>query len=247
MCRKSITCARTRSMGFLLALLLILAAPVQAPAGAAGTGATLASASISQLMPQQTNQWILIPDWLAGTWRARSELILSSFDYEHGRSVIDSPVKLSISRVSVLGAQKDSRGGMWHYIGVPFTRSIKTDSFSEYQKVEQISLLESSSDKLTVSTMAMVTRIDKGGRETLEVFREETATTYTPLKDGLIQVTFSTKDFDLQGRPTFASIETCLEKRISGFHEIDQDENGNLRELFRQFLSDNGMGNLWQN
>jgi len=204
-----------------------------------------AQAMTNTVIAPQVNYWFPVPDWLAGTWQATSEIVLDAYDHSQGTSELNGPVKLKVTRESVIGTQKDSLGRIWYYAGTPYTRALESDSFIDYQQMERIIPVESSLGKVVVRTLATVTRLDKQSQQLLNVFKVETTTTYTPLSVNLIQASFLINDFDMEGRPLYSSKAYCCETRIKPFRVVDQDERGNNRLKFEEFLAANGLRNLY--
>ena len=97
---------------------------------------------------------------------------------------------------------------------------------------------------MTVDSLATVSRADKQTGDAQTTFKEETITTYRPLTPDTIQANFLINDFDMQGHPLVSSRALCYEMRVEPFRVIDQDERGELRRKFQDFLSTNGLSDL---
>jgi hypothetical protein len=190
-------------------------------------------------VPHQTTDWIPVPSWLAGTWEASSEVVLYSFDYRQQVNVVGEPASVKIDRVSTVGVQRDPRGTIWHYTGVPYRRSVEAGGYIEYQDMQDLKLLRCSDDELKVQCRANVSRRNRDNGEVFDSFREDTITTYSQLQDGLIEVNFMITDFDAQNKPIHAARTVCTERRIKPFIEVNNDERGNLREKFDSFMMNN--------
>lgn len=180
--------------------------------------------------------WLLIPPWLAGTWRAREQTILQAYSYSERRQTVTEPLKIAIDRVSRIGVQRDKDGGIWHYTGIPYIRSIETPSYVVTQHMDYIRLLSSSAETYVVQSSGIVTRVDKKSNEVFDVFREVTNTHYFQVSDGIIQVLFDVRDYDVAGAPKYSSWSGCYEWRIEPFRTINRDERGNLSQAFKDFL-----------
>jgi len=212
---------------------------------ASPTAVTLTA--VNGIAPSQINNWILIPQWLAGSWQSDSEMILNDYDYSKGRTVIDTPIKVNMKRQSTIGMQRDSTGQIWYCAITPYERTIETTSFTEHQQMEKISLLKSDPTEITIYCSANITRSSKDTKQVIITFKEETVATYDPLNDGLIQVSLNIKDFDQEGQPLYSSQAICTETRTKSFTIIDKDERGDLHAQFKAFLLANGMSNLVYN
>ena len=182
------------------------------------------------------DRWIPVPAWLGGTWRANSQIVLYSYNFQLKQYVVSSPTKIPIDRISTIGAQKEDNGQLWHYTAAPYLRVIETPAYIERQWIEHVSLSKNMPNLFSLRCLASVTHFDKKTFEVLDVFNEETVTSYEPLADGVIQVTFVVNDFDFLGHQRTASRSTCTEYRIKPFERVDMDKRGNLRRLFLDFL-----------
>lgn len=160
---------------------------------------------------------IPIPPWLSGTWVARSEIILYSYNCVSQHTDIEQPVTISITRESSIGNSRDANGQIWHRVNGSYARTIATKAYIESQQIKRLQLVPSAVDELKVQCGALVTRLSPDGSEFIDSFWEETTTTYTPLQDGLIAVTFAISDFDLNGKPLKRSRAICVEKRVRPF------------------------------
>ena len=188
---------------------------------------------------RETSDWIPVPAWLAGTWEASSEVVLYSFDYRQQINVVGEPASVKIDRVSTVGTQRDSRGTIWHYTGVPYRRSVEAAGYVEYQDMQDLKLLRCSDDELKVHCRANVSRRKRDSGEVFDSFREDTITTYSQLQDGLVEVNFTITDFDAQNKPIHAARTVCTERRTKPFAEINNDDRGNLRDKFKTFMLNN--------
>lgn len=195
----------------------------------------------------QNNNWFPVPEWLAGTWEAKSELVVDAYDYRSHTHTIDSPTQIDLERQSVIGMQKDNVGRIWYYAGTPYVRRIETHDFDEYQQMERVSLVNGDSMEVTVNCLATVTRIAKSNNEIQQVYREETIATYYPLSADTLRARYVINDYDTQGRPISSSQAYCTQNRRKQFESVDCDERGDLRQEFQRFLVDNGLSNLLAN
>lgn len=189
--------------------------------------------------------WMRIPAWLAGTWQAKSEVVLHVYDYRQRADVVGEPVKLNIQRTSVIGMQADKLGRLWHCASIPYIRTIDIGQYVERHEMISVVPNEISDSKVVVTCVSFVSRIDRRNGELVSIFKEHTVTTYAPVHDGLIQVTFIINDYDMKNRPIFWSKKLCTEKRIKPFRIINQDdERGELKRSFRRFLLEQRMADV---
>ncbi len=185
----------------------------------------------------QSNQWIPIPAWLAGTWQAKDQTFLDSYDCRTGRHLLEQPTTLQINRIRMIGTQQDDTGRIWHYAATPYVREIEAQTHLERQIIDQLVLLRSESNQVIFCTTGRVTRWSKGTKELLDYFYERTVVAYTPVDENTMKSELVVTDFDPDKQPLHSSHSVCLEQRVKPFAVIDRDERGDLRSKFLQFLS----------
>jgi hypothetical protein len=189
--------------------------------------------------PQSRVDWVQIPNWLAGTWQTNSEVILYSHSHRLRTTVVSQPVIVRVKRRTTIGVQKDQYGNVWHYAGGPYYKTMETDSYKEVHQIYEVSSINYGDFELTTNTQATVARSDSASGQLLDVFLEQTQTTYSYVDDGVIEVRFLIKDMDLKGNPFQTTRAVCIEKRARPFVAIDADGRGDLRAKFREFLIQN--------
>ncbi len=185
----------------------------------------------------ESNKWIMIPDWLAGTWRANSEVVMEAYDLVHNQSLLTQPKTISIERTRTIGMQRDRWGRIWHFAGVPYTRVNNAGNIVESQKIESIVFQRITNSEVVVRSTATIVHFRKDTGDASDTFREETVTTYTPVESGIIRVSFVIKDTRLEDNtPILYSEKMSLEKRIKPFTVVDYDsDRGDLKMKFKQF------------
>lgn len=200
------------------------------------------------VLPVPSENWMPVPNWLAGTWWADNEIILESRDYTGTREASPGnprfPLQLSIKRTSVIGTQRDAGGQIWHLASAPYTRTTETASFIEKQQIQSVRLLERNPKMVKIATAAIVTRTSKDSDESFAIFKEDTTTTYQPVEDGIILVTFEINDSDLSGRQLSTSKALSVELRVKNFVTVDRDQRGDLKQEFRDYLESRSLQNL---
>lgn len=188
--------------------------------------------------PANDNQWIPIPSWLSGTWQARFQTFLDTYDCRLGKRTLEQPATIPIHRQRAIGAQQDTSGQIWHYAGTPYIRNAETDSYSESQTITKLSVLNSEPSLLKLCTIGEVTRWSKSTDEVIDNFVERTIVSYSPLSEGVIKVDLTITDFDENGRALRQADSVCVERRIKPFVAINRDDRGDLREKFLRFQAE---------
>lgn len=190
-------------------------------------------------MPEEIESnytWMAIPGWLAGEWTANSETILQAYNYRQHQQTVNEPVKIKIKRTSFFGTRRGKDGRIWHCAHTPYEIKIDAGSYIEYQIIEKISIDKISDNEVKVVTSAVVSDVSKLTSDIIEFFKEETVTTYIPLRDGLIQATFVVNDYDVAGQPIYFSNRVCLEKRVKCFEAIKPSDENNKVDEFMSFF-----------
>lgn len=190
------------------------------------------------------NQWIPVPAWLSGTWQARFQTFLDTYDFRLRKKTLEEPATLHIHRERTIGAQLDESGQIWHYVGAPYVRTSETESYTESQTITRVSVLSSDSTQVKLCTVGEVTRISKPDGDEVDRFYEKTVVTYSPLNEGVIKVDLTITDFDINGHALRQAQSVCVERRVKPFLVIDRDERGELREKFLRFLTERNQAQL---
>jgi hypothetical protein len=198
----------------------------------------------SSAQATQSNAWMLVPEWLAGTWQTQSELVLEAYDYAARRQLVQSPVLLKVERTSTIGSQKDCLGRVWHFCGTPYVRFNNRGQFDEYQTIQSLTSSSDQHGQLVINCRANVAHVNKTTGAVVERFQEITTTTYSPVDNNAILVNFEIMDYDQIGVPLLCSHKQSLETRIKPFELVDRDERGDLRQLFCRYLAGYGLNSL---
>lgn len=184
------------------------------------------------------DQWIPMPAWLAGTWQAKTQTFLDSYDCKTGRHLLEQPTTLQINRIRTIGTQQDDTGQIWHYAATPYVRNIETQTHTERQIIDQLVLLPSGTDKVMLCTTGRVTRWSKSSKELIDYFYERTLVAYYPVDEDTIKSELIVTDYDPDKQPLHSSHSVCLELRVKPFAVTNRDERGDLRSKFLRFISE---------
>jgi len=192
---------------------------------------------------EQANQWVKVPEWLSGTWIVRDETAILRRDFIKDK-VDDHPSVFSAHQEFTYGSQKDRQGGIWHYVGVPYTSKTRLTAYQEFHQVKEKQFLKANENGVQFRTLMTVVRVSNLNNRVSDSFQQESITRYRPYEDGVIEMTASTKTFDASGRAMFQQDNEAKIRRYKHFAVINQKDGKNLRELFVQYLQDNGLSNL---
>jgi hypothetical protein len=189
------------------------------------------------------NLWIRIPRWLAGRWSVSLETTVFHEDYLSGRITTPQIEFHAKSRFSY-GHQRDSRGDVWHYLGTPYTSTTDVDDYTEFHQVASKNLVESNANTASLKTRVTVVRANKSTLLVVKTFQQESITKYTYISPGELFLQSSTKVFDASGEPTDEVQNEARVHRVAPFIPIESGDGRNYRELFRQFLTAEGLPQL---
>lgn len=189
---------------------------------------------------QPGNNWSRIPDWLAGTWSSTEETAVYREDYRTGKKS-SSPYTFGAKSKFSYGKQQDRQGQIWHYLGVPYNSDTEFDEVHEYHRVSLKEILESDDDKVVVRARVTVIRVSTWSGEISETYQQESITSYSRLKDGMLKMESSTKAFDADGRPTSLTNNVAKIRRCKPYSAVDFENGKNLKALFVDYLKGKGL------
>jgi len=192
---------------------------------------------------EANNNWVKVPTWLAGTWNVNEETAILRQDYKSGR--IDRTPSVFMARQEfTYGSQKDRQGGIWHYIGAPYTSKTRLTAYQEFHQVKEKQFLVANEAQVQFRTLMTVVRVSNLNGRVADSFQQESITSYRPVEDGIIALAASNKTFDANGRAVFQQENEARIRRYKHFYETDKKDGKNLKELFLQYLEANGLSNL---
>ena len=192
---------------------------------------------------EANNNWVKVPAWLAGTWIVHDETAVLRQDYKTGR-IDRNPTVFMAKQEFTYGSQKDRQGGIWHYIGAPYTSKTRLTAYQEYHQVKEKQFLVANESQVQFRTLMTVVRVSNINSRVADSFQQESITSYRPVEDGIISLAASNKTFDANGRAVFQQDNEARIRRYKHFYETDKKDGKNLRELFLQYLEANGLSNL---
>ncbi|CAN5384750.1 hypothetical protein BH11CYA1_BH11CYA1_32490 [soil metagenome] len=192
---------------------------------------------------EANNNWVKVPPWLAGTWTVREETAVLRHDFKTGR-IDRNPSIFMAKQEFTYGSQKDRQGGIWHYIGAPYTSKTKLTAYQELHQVKEKQFLVANDAQVQFRTLMTVVRVSNMSGRVADSFQQESITSYRPVEDGIISLAASNKTFDANGRALFQQDNEARIRRYKHFYETDKKDGKNLRELFLQYLEANGLSNL---
>jgi len=201
------------------------------------------SVSVLQETSEPSNVWVKLPAWMCGTWRIDKETTVHRMDFPKNE-VNNKPMSFQARQVFPYGMQKDREGNVWHYVGIPYNSSSKLTLFAEHHLVSEKKFDRTDAQMVRFRSVMKVVRVSFS--KISESYQQESITTYTPnpTTDDLINLSASTKTFDEVGQPKYQADNVAQVRRVKPFVEINEYKGRDMRKLFREFLTSNGLTNL---
>lgn len=199
------------------------------------------SASALEQTGEPANEWVKLPAWMCGTWRIDRETTVHRKDFKTNE-VNNKPMPFQARQVFAYGMQKDREGNVWHYIGVPYNSSSKLTLFAEHHLVSEKRFDRSDAQMVRFRSVMKVVRVSFSNIS--KSYQQESITSYTPKTDNLIDLSASSKIFDDDGQPKSQADNVAEVRRLKPFVEIKEYKGQDMRKLFREFLTSNGLTNL---
>lgn len=190
------------------------------------------------------NNWIRVPAFLAGTWLVKNETAVYRKDFKTGK-IYQSPLTYKARHEFSYGHQQDPQGGIWHYVGVPYTSETRSSDYIEYHKVSRKDFQVLTDSEVRFRCLMNVVRVSHYDDDRISgSFQQESITSYRPLEEGTIELTSSTKSFDQAGLPSFETCNNAVIKRSKPFKPVAEKDGKDLKALFIEFLTATGKSNL---
>jgi len=140
----------------------------------------------------------------------------------------------------VTGAEQKSKDGQyWNYAKVPRTQVKDVLQGKAYLRAVREELISVSDAKLVLKFNYFQIIVDDKG--TIIANKQvQSINTYTPLDDNLVLLRTSLKSFDGDGQPEILQHGEKIMRQIEPYHQIDEQDGENLKQLFVEFLKKTG-------
>ncbi len=192
----------------------------------------------------QSNEWIKLPSWMCGTWSVDYETAVLRRNFKTDETLTD-PHRFKARRTFVYGMQQDKEGGIWHYVGMPYSSRTKLSEFDEHHLVTSKTFDCSDPSRVLVRSLAKVIRVQHIDNVILDTFQQESVTSYMPASNGSdLFLSASTKTFDANGVPVLQGDNTADVKKTKSFTPVEVQKGKNIAQLFRDYLIGHGMAHL---
>jgi hypothetical protein len=187
------------------------------------------------------NVWIPVPEWFAGKFHSDSQNVVLMYFYKTGRSAPPFVMKEVSDLTSSQQRSKD--GQYWQYVKIPRTQVEEIEEGKAYLRAVREDLISESDTKLILKYNYCEIKVNDGGR-ILSTKQIQSINTYTQLDDDLVMLRSSLKSFDGDGQPVILQHGEKILKRIAPYHEIDESDGQNLKQLFTEYLKKTGHEDL---
>jgi len=193
------------------------------------------------------NNWILIPDWLAGTWQFKTETV-TSLTALVKRKYPPTPFNIHNEFTKKFGYQKDKNGGIWDYLKVPFSYTTTLDEgLKAYFVDSELEVLSTTSDSTIRRLFGMDSVYSPKDQVISLTQQKECLNRLSPMGDNLIRIDSSTKIFDMHGKPEVTKESNVIGSLIKPFEQVDTDGTQNLKQMFIEYLQTHGKADLVPN
>jgi len=195
--------------------------------------------SLSALTPD--NVWIPVPEWFAGKFHSDSQNVVLMYFYKTGQSEPPFVMK-EVSEVTS-SQQRSKDGQYWQYVKIPRTQVQEIEEGKAYLRAVREDLISESDTKLILKYNYFEIKVNDEGR-ILSTKQIQSINTYTQLDDDLVMLRSSLKSFDGDGQPVILQHGEKILKRVAPYHEIDEADGQNLKQLFTEYLKKTGHEDL---
>jgi hypothetical protein len=201
------------------------------------------------LRNERSDDWIQIPNWLAGKWRSISLVRISRYIVS-SEKLDEHSLTLSERLQETLGYQKDSSGNVWT-LKSPFEPIVYHSAQNGHEGkppdlpitiylLREYSELRVHGDRVTLRTVDTRVSVQEKanlieGSERSENFRNITA-----IDEGLIAVLDESQSYDDQGLPLERKKTIELWLRETPFRTINDIGRVNVYASFKKFLQSSG-------
>ena len=182
------------------------------------------------------SNWFKIPSWFAGTFQSTQSVIDYVKDYATGRSGRPNKVVGSLAQ-EMHGFQKDADGDIWHfYVQSGSSRSEQSGQLT-INNIDWYGPELVSKDRVVMRVQATSFVVDKSSGVIVDSFRREDIKTYSPGKNGELNVSYTSKSFDSRGRARDLQDGHSVYIMLAKFQPVDKDASYDYKRMFSDFLS----------
>ncbi|CAN5602178.1 hypothetical protein BH10CYA1_BH10CYA1_11490 [soil metagenome] len=204
-------------------------------------GNQLDTAKLQAEMPDNT--WFPIPNWLAGSWHSESKLIDYVQDCKTGASMAPHMVVKEVGS-TIHGHQRDKSGRIWEFIQIPHLRKIGLANGTAYVRAVKEDVIATDLSAVIVKVLSNQITVSEKNQQIVASNQVQQIGTYTPLDDGLVQLSASVRNFDNDGAAIQLQKQSLTMKRSAPYADMDNLDGLDLKKLFSEYLTKTGRPDL---
>lgn len=154
----------------------------------------------AQFDEPEIDDWVQIPEWLAGTFTIDSSLIVSAINCKSGRQEEKNRMEYC-HQIKSFGHQLDENGNIWHLNKCPVSVDIATELTTQHNLAIVSEFPRSDNDLVQVFYSGPAVIVMNGSGVILRASQLEAFTSYHKGKSDVLK-DISIKDFDVFGQPS---------------------------------------------
>lgn len=189
------------------------------------------------------NNWFPIPNWLAGKWHSETKLIDYVQDCKTGAVMSPHVVVKEVGSV-VYGHQRDKTGRIWEFIQIPHMRKVGLANGTAYVRAVKEDVIATDPSAVIIKVLSNQITVSDKNQQIVASNQVQQIGTYTPLDDGLVQLSASVRNFDNDGAAIQMQKQSMTMQRSAPYSDMDYLDGLDLKKLFSDYLTKTGRPDL---
>ncbi len=189
------------------------------------------------------NNWFPIPNWMAGSWHSETKLIDYVKDCKTGASMSPHMVVKEVAS-AVHGHQRDKSGRIWEFIQIPHLRKVGLANGTAYVRAVKEEVIATDPSAVIVKVLSNQITVSDKNQQIVASNQVQQIGTYTPLDDGLVQLSASVRNFDNDGTALQMQKQSLTMQRSAPYADMDNLDGLDLKKLFSEYLTKTGHPDL---
>jgi len=180
---------------------------------------------------RDSNQWLQIPVWLAGTW-CSSETIQVHPD-KAAPNEKNVRVDLRLIAFYKIGTAKDTKGRIWQYVSTP-PENVAIGDLVEKRTLQQCEIVHADKNTVEIRTVFKVHESDSQTGTSYGEIIERSNVIHKYISPNHMWTSVVLSDYDCKGHLLDSFSKSCFEIRVKPFQ---LSKLGDLQQLFDEFVS----------
>lgn len=189
------------------------------------------------------NNWFPIPNWLAGSWHSETKLVDYVQDCKTGATMSPHVVVKEVG-TAVHGHQRDKTGRVWEFIQIPHMRKVGLANGTAYIRAVKEDVIATDPSAVIVKVLSNQITVSDKNQQIVASNQVQQIGTYTPLDDGLVQLSASVRNFDNDGAALQWQKQSLTMQRTAAYADMDNLDGLDLKRLFSEYLTKTGRPDL---